>query len=130
MNEGASSKGVNFTAQPRRQANQCLHPHPIASKVCQLFGMVFPENCCLRSVFSPQPCVDGHLVARVKQSRVFYYPHLTCEPALCLITKHTIISCANSWQMGTGLWTQSIQLTRLYNPKWGTLDSGIVKFAV
>lgn len=134
VNEGAPGKEVNFTAQPRCHTNRHC---PGTSACIPILLPPKPVNPLAwsfqKTVASPQPCADGHLVARVKWSGLVYLfiycLHLICEPALCLITKHTIISCANSWQMGTGLWTQSIQLTRLYNPKWGTLDFGGAKFA-
>lgn len=35
---------------------------------------------------------------------------------------HQVIGCANSGQFGRGLRGKSVQLIRLYNPKWGTLN--------
>lgn len=132
VHEGAPSKEVNFTVQPR--CHTALAPVPESPSYCHqglptlwhglLSRKLLPAVCLQSSALCRwPPCGQG------KTIRVFYHPHLICEPALCLITKHTIISCANSWQMGTGLWTQSIQLTQLYNPKWGTLDFGGAKFA-
>lgn len=131
MNEGAPSKDVTFTAQPRCPTALAPVPGspillpPRSANFLAWSSLQKTVACSLQSsaLCRWPPCGQGKTV------RVFNRPHLICEPALCLITKHTIISCANSWQMGTGLWTQSIQLTRLYNPKWGTLDFGGAKFA-